>query len=168
MVDLKDLRENTEKYRRGAELKGVDVEIDEILRLDADRLEAQREFEKFRSEQNEASKQISQLKDPSAKQSAIARIGELKAQVKLAEERAKAMEAALFPLLLQVPQPPDDDVPEGKDATQNVVMYRWGQPRKFEFKPLNHLELGEKLGIIDFAAGVRIAGTRSYFLKAGR
>jgi seryl-tRNA synthetase len=165
MVDLKDLRENTEKYRHGAELKGVSVDIDEILRLDADRLEAQQEFEKFRSEQNEASKQIGQLKDPSAKQAAIGRVGELKSQVKLAEERAKAMEAAVLPLLLQVPQPPDDDVPVGKDATENVVLYRWGQPRKFEFKPLTHLELGEKLGIIDFTAGVRIAGTRSYFLK---
>jgi seryl-tRNA synthetase len=165
MVDLKDLRENAEKYRHGADLKGVSVDIEEILRLDADRLEAQKEFEKFRSEQNEASKQIAQLKDPSAKQTAIARIGELKSQVKLAEERAKAMEAAVLPLLLQVPQPPDDDVPVGKDATDNVVLYHFGQPRKFEFKPLSHLELGEKLGIIDFAAGVRIAGTRSYFLK---
>jgi seryl-tRNA synthetase len=165
MVDLKDLRENPDKYRRGAELKGVTPDIDGILRLDADRLTAQKEFEKFRSEQNEASKQISQLKDAAAKQAAIARAGELRPQVKLAEERAKAMEAALLPLLLQVPQPPDDDVPVGKDASENVVLYRWGQPRKFDFKPRNHIELGEKLGIIDFAAGVRIAGSRSYFLK---
>ena len=165
MVDLKNLRENPEKYRRGAELKGVAPDIDGILRLDADRLTAQKEFEKFRSEQNEASKQISQLKDAAAKQAAIARAGELRPQVKLAEEPAKAMEAALLPLLLQVPQPPDDDVPVGKDATENVVLYRWGQPRKFDFKPRNHIELGEKLGIIDFAAGVRIAGSRSYFLK---
>ena len=165
MVDLKDLRENPQTYRRGAQLKGVKVDIDEILRLDADRLVAQQEFEKVRSEQNEASKQIGQMKEPGAKQAAIARVGELKSQVKLAEERAKAMEAALLPLLLQVPQPPDEDVPVGKDATENVVLYRWGQPRKFEFKPKNHIQLGEKLDIIDFAAGVRIAGTRSYFLK---
>jgi seryl-tRNA synthetase len=165
MVDLKDLRENPDKYRRGAELKGVAPDIDGILRLDADRLTAQKEFEKFRSEQNEASKQISQLKDAAAKQAAIGRVGELKAQVKLADERAKAMEAAVLPLLLQVPQPPDDDVPVGKDASENVVLYRWGQPRKFDFKPRNHIDLGEKLGIIDFAAGVRIAGSRSYFLK---
>jgi len=165
MVDLKDLRENPQTYRRGAQLKGVKVDIEEILRLDADRLVAQQEFEKVRSEQNEASKQIGQMKEPGAKQAAIARVGELKSQVKLAEERAKAMEAALLPLLLQVPQPPDEDVPVGKDATENVVLYRWGQPRKFEFKPKNHIQLGEKLDIIDFAAGVRIAGTRSYFLK---
>ena len=77
----------------------------------------------------------------------------------------KAAEAAVQPLLLQVPQPPDADVPVGKDASENVVLYRWGQPRKFEFKPKSHIELGEALGILDFEAGVQLAGSRSYFLK---
>ncbi len=68
-------------------------------------------------------------------------------------------------LLLQVPQPPDSDVPVGKDAGDNVVAYKWGEPRKFEFKPKSHIELGEKLGLLDFARGVRLAGSRSFFLK---
>lgn len=165
MVDLKDLRENPEKYRRGAELKNVPVQIDQILKVDTRQREAQREFEKFRSEQNDASKLIGKLKDASEKQSAIAKVAELKAKVKDAEERAKAAEAELEPLLLQVPQPPDSDVPVGKDATQNVVLYRWGQPRKFEFNPKSHIELAEALDIVDFEAGVRLAGSRSYFLK---
>ncbi len=65
---------------------------------------------------------------------------------------------------MQVPQPADSDVPVGKDASDNVVLYRWGQPRKFDFKPKNHIELSEKLGLINFEAGVRLAGSRSYFL----
>ena len=165
MVDLKDLRENPDKYRRGAELKGVKVEIDELLRLDAERLTAQKEFEKARAEQNEASKEIGKLKDAASKQAAIARVGELKALVKSTEERSKEAEAKLLPLLLQIPQPPDEDVPVGKDATQNVVLYRWGHARKFDFEVKSHIELGESLDIIDFGAGVRLAGSRSYFLK---
>ena len=165
MVDLKDLRENPEKYRRGAELKGARVDIDAILRADEQARSAQRQFEQFRAEQNEASKSISQTKDASEKQAKIARVGELKAQVKTSEEQWKAATADLDKLLLQVPQPPDDDVPVGKDASENVVLYRWGQPRKFDFKPKTHIELGEALGILDFAAGVRLSGTRSYFLK---
>src|SRR6185437_483029 len=165
MVDLKDLRENPEKYRRGAELKNVPVQIDQILKVDTRQREAQREFEKFRSEQNDASKQIGKLKDAFERQAAIAKSSELKTKVKDAEERAKAAEAELEPLLLQVPQPPDSDVPVGKDATQNVVLYRWGQPRKFEFNPKSHIELAEALDIVDFEAGVRLAGSRSYFLK---
>jgi len=165
MVDLKDLRENPEKYRRGAELKGVAVQIDDILRLDDERVKAQREFEKFRAEQNEAGKLVAKIKEASQKQAAITRLADLKAKVKEAEERARSAEMELGPLVLQVPQPPDSDVPVGKDASENVVLYRWGQPRKFEFPLRSHIDLGEKLGILDFAAGARIAGSRSYFLK---
>ena len=85
--------------------------------------------------------------------------------MKSAEERLKSAEAELQPLLLQVPQPPDEDVPVGKDAGENVVAYKWGEPRKFDFEPRSHIELGAALGILDFPAGVRIAGSRSYFLK---
>jgi seryl-tRNA synthetase len=165
MVDVKDLRENPEKYRRGAELPNIRVDVDAIVRTDEQRVSAQREFERLRAEQNEASKQIGKLKDPSEKQAAIARVGDLKAKVKDAEERMKAAEAQLQPLLLQVPQPPDPDVPVGRDASENVVLYRWGTPRKFEFKPKSHIELGEALDLFDFASGVRLAGSRSYFLK---
>src|SRR4051795_242639 len=165
MVDVKDLRENPEKYRRGAELKNVKVDVDAIVRTDEQRVAAQREFERLRTEQNEASKQIGKLKDASEKQAAIARVGDLKARVKDAEERMKSAEAQLTPLLLQVPQPPDDDVPVGKDASENVVLYRWGTPRKFEFKPKSHIELGKELDILDFDAGVKLSGSRSYFLK---
>lgn len=164
MIDLKDLRENPEKYRRGAQLKNVAVDIEGILAKDQVRVAAQQEFERLRAEQNEASKDIGKLKDPSQKQAAVARMGELKGKVKEAEERMKAAAAELEPMLFKVPQPPDADVPVGKDAADNVVMYKWGEPRKFSFKPKSHLELGEKLGLFDFKRGVNLAGSRSYFL----
>ncbi len=165
MIDIKDLRENPEKYRKGAELKGVDVEVSRIIDLDEQRVRAQQEFETLRAEQNKQSKEIAKIKDPAAKKEAIARMGELAGQVKQAEERYKNADAAVQPLLLQIPQPPDDDVPVGKDATQNVVLYRWGEPRRFEFKPKSHIELGESLDLMDFKAGANLAGARSYFLK---
>src|SRR4051812_10506195 len=107
MIDLKDLRENPEKYRTGSKLKNIPVDIDRALQLDQQRLAAQQEFERFRAKQNEASKQIGRLKDPAEKQAAIARMGELKSRVKEAEERSKALDVELTPLLLQIPQPPD-------------------------------------------------------------
>ena len=127
MVDLKDLRENPEKYRRGAERKNVKVDVDAILRADEQRVSAQKEFERLRTEQNEASKLIGKAKDASERESLKARAGDLKPRVKDAEDRMKAAEASLLPLLLQVPQPPDDDVPVGRDASENVVLYRWGE-----------------------------------------
>ncbi len=165
MIDVKDLRENPEKYRRGAELKQTRVDIDAVLKLDGARVAAQQKFESLRAEQNLASQEIGKLKDPAAKKQAIARVGELKAQVKEAEEQWKSAEAAVLPVLLTIPQPPDDDVPAGKDAQDNKVVRTWGQVRQFDFKPRSHIELGEKLGLVDFGAGVRLAGSRSYFLK---
>jgi seryl-tRNA synthetase len=165
MIDIKDLRENPDKYRRGAQLKGVNVDIDAVLALDEQRLRAQQEFEKARSEQNEASKTIGKLKDPAEKKTAIEKVAGLKDVVKSSEERSKSLEAQLQPLLWTIPQPPDPEVPVGKEASDNVVAYKWGKPRKFEFQPKSHIELGEKLGLLDFERGVRIAGSRSYFLK---
>jgi seryl-tRNA synthetase len=165
MIDLKDLRENPDKYRKGASLKNVTVDIDTILSLDESRLKSQREFEAARAEQNQASAAIGKIKDLTERQAAVAKVSGLKDAVKTAEEKAKALEAQLQPLLLHIPQPPDDDVPVGKDAADNVVAYKWGTPRQFDFKPRSHTELGERLDLFDFPRGVRLAGSRSYFLK---
>ncbi len=164
MIDLKDLRENPGRYQKGAADKNIKVDIDAVLELDARQRSAQQEFEKHRAEQNAASQQIGKLKDPDEKKAAVARMGELKTKVKDAEETAKRIGTETEQLLLQIPQPPDADVPVGRDASQNVVMYNWGEPTKFNFKPRTHIELAEKLKIVDFDAGVRLAGSRSYML----
>jgi seryl-tRNA synthetase len=165
MIDLKDLRDNPEKYRNGAQLKNVNVDIAAVLDMDAQAIRAQQDFERLRAEQNEASKQIGKIKDAEEKQAAVAKVSSLKGQVQDAQERWREAEAKLAPLLLTIPQPPDADVPPGKDAADNKVAWTWGEPRHFEFKPKSHIELGESLGLLDFRAGVKIAGSRSYFLK---
>ena len=165
MIDIKDLRENPDKYRHGAKLKNASVDIDAILTLDKARVSHQQEFERARAEQNQASAAIGKIKDATQRQDAITKAGGLRDQVKALEEKAKAAEAQLQPLLLQIPQPPDDDVPIGKDSADNVTAYKWGEPRKFDFPLKSHLEIGEKLGLLDFPRGVRLAGSRSYFLK---
>jgi seryl-tRNA synthetase len=66
---------------------------------------------------------------------------------------------------LTIPLPPDDDVPVGKSSEDNVEMLKWGEPRKFEFEPKSHIELGKTLGLFDVERGVKLAGSRSYFLS---
>jgi seryl-tRNA synthetase len=165
MIDVRDLRDNPDKYRRGAQLKNAIVDIDAVLAMDQERLTAQQLFEHARAEQNQASQSIGKLKDPAERQAAIAGVAGLRDRVKAAEEKAKALELQLQPLLLQIPQPPDDDVPIGKDSADNVVAYKWGEPRKFDFSPKTHIQLGEALDLFDFPRGARIGGSRSYFLK---
>ena len=165
MIDIKDLRDNPEKYRRGAELKNVPVNIAAVLDLDGQCLRAQQEFDRLRAEQNELSRQIGKAKNPEERESIKTKAAAMKPQLQELEQQRKTAETARDQLLLQIPQPPDDDVPPGKDAADNVVLYTHGEPRHFEFKPKSHMELGKALDLFDFEAGVKLAGSRSYFLK---
>jgi seryl-tRNA synthetase len=164
MIDIKDLRDDPEKYRKAAKLKRMNVDVDAVLEVASRASHAQQEFEQLRAQQNEASKEIGRLKDPKEKQAAIAKVGELKNRVKEAEEKWKLAENQLRPLLLQLPQPPDEEVPVGKDDTENVQIKQWGEVRKFDFPAKDHVELGQKLGLIDIERGVKLAGSRSYVL----
>jgi seryl-tRNA synthetase len=105
MIDLKELREVPDLYRRGAERKGMAVDIDAILALDDVRRAAQAEFERLRAEQNRASGEIGKIVDAAERKAAIERMGDLKARVKEADGRAREAEAELRPLLLAIPQP---------------------------------------------------------------
>src|SRR5436305_13664039 len=89
MIDVKDLRDNPDKYCRGAELKNVKVDIDAILRLDEQWRSSQTEFERLRAEQNEKGKDFAKVKDPEQRKALTASLGALKGQAKEAEERAK-------------------------------------------------------------------------------
>ena len=165
MIDLKDLRQNPDRYRRGATLKRYDpAAIDAALEADRRRVEAQQEHDRLRAKQNTAGKDVGRLAGDE-KQAAIARLGDLKARVKTAEERQKQAQRDLDAALLKIPLPPDADVPEGRDETENVILRYVGEPRRFGFKPKDHIALAESLALADFEAGVRLAGTRSYVLK---
>jgi seryl-tRNA synthetase len=165
MIDIKDLRENPEKYRRGAELKNVAVNIPAVLDLDGQFLRSQQEFDRLRADQNELSRQIGKAKTSEERESIKLKAAAMKPQLQELEQKRKTAESARDQLLLQIPQPPDEDVPPGKDAADNVVLYTHGEPRHFEFKPRNHIEIGKALDLFDFEAGVNLAGSRSYFLK---
>ena len=164
MIDIKDLREHPDKYKRGAELKNITVNIPAVLDLDGQCLRVQQEFDRLKGEQNELSRQIGKA-NPADRDTLKAKAASMKPQLQELEQKWKQAEVQRDQLLLQIPQPPDDDVPLGKDAADNVVLRHVGEPRKFEFKPKNHMELGKALDLFDFESGVNVAGSRSYFLK---
>jgi seryl-tRNA synthetase len=164
MIDLKDLREDPEKYRRGAARKNIPADIDAILDLDGQRQRAQQEHDALRARQNEASKSIAAQKDPEQKKAAIAAMGELKSRVEQAKKLMEELEPKVNELLLRVALPPDPDVPDGKDDTENVEVRKWGEVRSFDFAPKDHVKLGADLGLLDIERGVKLAGSRSYFL----
>lgn len=177
MIDLKDLRENPDKYRTGAKQKRIDVDIDRLLQLDSERRSLETRRQQLTAEKNQIGKQIGQLagklkKAPAAEQTSLqeemkklqARPTELKAAEQELDAHVQALDPEIEALLLRVPLPPDDDVPVGASAEENVETFKWGEPRKFDFEPKSHIELGESLRLFDVERGVKLAGSRSYFL----
>lgn len=190
MIDLKALRADPERFKRGAARKQMDVDIDRVVELD-ERVRAVRtEQESLRAEQKKLAKetgpQIGQLSgllkkaDESEKSALEAQIAELrnkpaalKDQIAALDEQAERLEPELTELLLRIPQPPDDDVPDGTSSDDNVELRTWN-PEGYDaaqtfatqrgFAPKTHLELVELLGLADFERGVKIAGSRSYVL----
>ncbi len=190
MIDIKLLRENSKKYIDGAAAKGIPVDIQKLLELDEQRRSLTREREEIRADQKRISKEIgpqigklkSELKAADEESRAeietqLAQLEEkpssLKSDIKKLDDSIAAIDPEWNTLLLQVPQPPDDDVPIGQSVDDNVQLRTWA-PDGFDledsfaqnrgFEPKTHLELVETLGLTDFQRGVKMAGTRHYVL----
>jgi seryl-tRNA synthetase len=116
------------------------------------------------TEKNRIGKSIPKLSGDE-KQSALAQLAKLKQDEAAYEDKVTELQPKIDELMLLVPQPTDDDVPIGRDDTENVEIKRVGQVRQFDFEHKDHVQLGLALGIMDIERGVKLAGTRNYFLK---
>jgi seryl-tRNA synthetase len=177
MIDIKDFRQNPELYRKAAANKHIDVDIDRLLELDLSVRDLSQQQQQFTTEKNQIGKQIGQLAGQ-LKKASDSEKSDLQAQMTLLQQRPTEikqqeqklldqlgeLEPQLLTLLLCVPQLHAEDVPLGKDDTQNVELRTWGQLPQFDFEPKDHVQLGESLGMIDVERGVKLAGSRSYFL----
>ena len=170
MLRRQFVRENPAAVRAALEQKGVDVDLDRILEIDAEWRSLKSEGDDLRHERNEVSSTIGQLKadgkDEEAEE-AIERSSELKDELQAIEARADELEAELEAALLTLPQLPDDSVPVGADESENVERRRNGfdelRERPDEIEP--HYDLGETLEILDFDRGAKISGGGFYVAK---
>lgn len=159
MLDPKFIRANADRVREALRLKGQQADLDGWLALDARRRDLLQEFEAQRSLQNAASLEIARLKRE--KQDASARIEEMRAvsdRIKSLEGDLRGIEEKAEQILHWIPNVPHPTVPEG-GPQNNVEVRRWGVPPDESYKPLAHWEIGEALGILDFKAGSKIAGS---------
>ncbi len=165
MLDIKRFRETPEVIKEALKKRGEGPEVvDEVLTLDTRLREIKTSTEQVNATINKLSKEVRDTRDPEAKKELIARSRTLGEQNKQAEVERAGLEAELNTLMLTIPNVPHPSVPEGKDETGNIEIRKWGEPRKFDFEPLPHWEIGEKLGIIDFERGVKVFGNRGYAL----
>jgi seryl-tRNA synthetase len=164
MIDIKQIREDPQRFKAACEAKGFEVDIHRLLEIESELRICKQKLQDISTDKNKIGKSIPNLSGDE-KQSALARLSQLKKSEAEFQSRIKELQPEFDKLMLQVAQPADDDVPFGEDDTQNVEIRREGKVRQFDFEPKDHVQLGLDLGIIDIERGVKLAGTRNYFLK---
>jgi seryl-tRNA synthetase len=166
MLDIKLLRQDLDSVAANLARRGFKFDRERWLTLEMLRKDLQVEVERLRQVRNESSKNIGRAKAAGADVEALKReVGELGAALAGGEAKLAAVAAELDAFLAGIPNLLHESVPAGADANANVELRRWGTPPKFDFAPLDHVALGEKLGLMDFDAAAKLAGARFVVLR---
>ena len=158
MLDFKRLKENAEDQKKLLQKQG-DIDLKRLFDLEAHIRLLKTQVEEIKAQRNQLSKQIGEKKRKGENVNEILEnVGKLGDEVEQLENELKAESEDFKNLALFVPNIPFSDVPDGKDENENVELKTFGQKPSFNFKPLNHLELNEKLNLFDFSRGAKISG----------
>ena len=167
MLDIKLIRSDPDLVRSALSRRGpqADEALDQLLALDRTRRELVVEVEERRKLRNTVSEQIAQLKrDKQDASDQVAQMRDVGDEIKEFETRLKEVEVSLEEILLQVPNLPDSSAPVGGEE-DSVELHKWGDPREFDFDPLDHLDLATPHDLIDMERGARTSGSRFAYLK---
>ncbi|MBV8206381.1 MAG: serine--tRNA ligase, partial [Acidobacteria bacterium] len=171
MLDLAFVRDHLELVERKLRARGLDpaAVLGEFRRINEERRQAITRAEALKAERNRASEEIARSKQQ--KQDAadlIARTRQLREEIAAAEVAAGELDSSLRNILIGIPNLPQDSVPVGSSAEENLEVRRWGSPPEFDFEPRPHWELGEQLGILDLPRATKLSGARfALYWEAG-
>lgn len=165
MLDLKYIRENSATVAENCKNRGVNADVALVIDLADRRSRLMQELNELKQQQNRLAKQVGKERDPEARGRLIEESRGLKDLIPQREDELARVEAQLREEQLKIPNITHPDVPIGRDDSENVEIRRWGEPSRFTFDPKDHVEIGEALGIIDFEAGAKVAGSKFYFLR---
>ncbi len=154
MIDIKFIRENPDLVAKKAKEKGVEINIQHVLDIDKKRQELDLSVQKLREDKNKY-----------AKDKNIEKGKEIKEKLDKEEKALNAVNDEFKEWLYKIPNPAKDDVKVGKDESENEVVRKYKEPKKFSFKPKDHLDLGENLDIIDVKRAAKVSGARFGYLK---
>jgi len=167
MLDLKFIRSEPDLVIEKLKRRGLNGDIiDCILQLDEQRRKILFEVSTLKQERNQVSDEIGRLKkEKKDAQDKILAMREVSTKIKEMDSEIKVIEEKIQKSLLEIPNMVDDSVPVGPDEESNIEIRKWGEPRDFDFEPQAHWDLGEKLNILDFERGAKIAAARFTVLK---
>lgn len=172
MLDIKQLRQEPDAVAAALKKKGFDFDVETFQQLDSRRKQADIDSQELLAQRKQASKQIGELvKSGMPLEEAKAQVNEtlakIESQLESLKQDAKAANDALDILLMAVPNIPADEVPEGKDEADNREISRWGEPAQFSFEVSDHVDVGARLGGLDFDTASKITGSRFAVMRGG-
>ena len=168
MFDIKSIRDNPQAFDAARKRRGLEPLAATLLALDDERRAKIAKLQAAHERRNAASKEIGlamREKDSAKAESLKAEVAKIKEDFPAWEAEERAAVEALNKALSEIPNSPLSDVPEGRDEHDNVEVLKWGAPRKFEFAPKEHFDIGEGLGLMDFETAAKISGARFVVLK---
>ncbi len=166
MLDINLIREQPDVVRKALKDRQMQASpVDSILKLDEKRRALLTEAETLKAERNAVSKEIGQMKDEAARKSRIETMRAVGDKISAMDAELAEVDVELQSLMSELPNIPDERTPYGVDEDENPVIKTEGEPRKFDFTPKPHWDLGPALGIIDFERGAKITGSRFYVLS---
>jgi len=167
MIDIQLLRSDIDAVAKRLATRGYELDVAGFRELEEQRKRQQTDTEHFQSQRNALSKQIGQAKakkDQKTVDELMAQVAEFGDKLKGMEQKNEALQARLREFVSLIPNLPHESVPVGTSAEQNVEVRRWGTRRDFDFKPLDHVDVGAPLGL-DFETGAKLAGARFVVMK---
>ncbi len=167
MLDIREIRANTEEVKRKLGRRKNVYNIDGIIELDEKRRKILVDVEDLKAKKNKVSEEVAKLKR--AKEDAEPLILEMRIvseKIKEDDDKVREIDEELNNLLLAIPNIPNDSTPDGTTDADNVEIRKWGEPTKFEYEPKAHWTIGEDLGILDFATAAKVTGARFTFYRA--
>ena len=166
MLDVKLLREDLATVKERMATRGTEIHWDEFVSLDRERRDALANLERLKEKKNRLSGEIGKLKKSGAATATLMReVEELSEAIRNGEGPLTEIEARFEIFMLTLPNLPNPGVTVGKSAEDNKEIRRWGDPPKVDFPPKNHWDIGEELGILDFARAAKLAGARFALYK---
>lgn len=160
MLDMKFIRENIEAVEAALKTRSADLSLGDFKNLDSERRRVLSNVEALKAQKNSASEVIARTKDKSQVADTIAAMKQLTAEIKELEEQLNTIQPALDALLMTIPNLPAHSTPVGRSEEDNQLVRDWGTPRQFDFTPLNHWDIAERLSIIDFERAAKLTGAR--------
>ncbi len=162
MLDLKTIRENPEAVKTRLKRRGGDFnELDELLKPEENRRLGLQESESLKNKKKKLSAEVGQLKQKGEDASELMEeVKVINTSIKELDDRIQALEQQVQEKLLGIPNTPEDSIPDGSDESANKMVRDWGTKPQLSFKPKNHVEIGEQLGLIDLKRAAKISGAR--------